>query len=104
MKSCACGCSRSMDGKRKDAKYATSQCRLDAWKARKKIVGIRYVKGVQNGSPRKQEQPRIRLDLALEAAREASEGRDPEKCVFDRLTDRQREQLSQRSNEGRRAA
>lgn len=99
---CACGCPRSMDGKRKDAKYATSQCRLDAWKARKKIVGVRYVKSVQNGSPRKQEQPRVRLDLALEAARDAHAGRDPLESVLLRLTDRQRE--SYESQQERRMA
>lgn len=98
---CAYGpCGKSLEGKREHAIYCSSYCRMQAWKTRKKITGIRYVKASQNGSRRKPEQPRLRLDLVLEAAREAHGGRDPEECVLERLTEaqcRQREQLAQRS-------
>jgi hypothetical protein len=93
-------CDKSLDGKREHAIYCSSYCRMRAWKTRKKITGIRYVKASQNGSQRKPEQPRVRYDLAVEAAREAHEGRDPEECVLERLTDaqhRQREQLERRA-------
>lgn len=92
-------CDKPLDGKRGHAIYCSSYCRMQAWKTRKKITGIRYVKASQNGSQRKPEQPRVRLDLVLEAAREAHAGRDPEECVLERLTEaqrRQREQLAQR--------
>jgi hypothetical protein len=103
------GCGKSLDGKREHAIYCSGHCRMLAWKTRKKITGIRYVKASQNGSQRKPEQPRVRYDLAVEAAREAAglflasdASTDQlsglaEDCVRKRLTPRQREQLAQRS-------
>lgn len=49
MRLCACPCKRSLEGKRKSAKYYSGSCRTKAWKQRREITGIRYVKASQNG-------------------------------------------------------
>lgn len=46
---CACGCGRSLEGKRRNSRYASSACRTRDWKDRRGIVGVRYVKASQNG-------------------------------------------------------
>ena len=100
-----CRCGAFLTGRRT---YCSSRCRAEAWRERKQIVGIRYVKRVQNAKNRRREQPRLRYDLAVEAAREAAGlfltsdaptsalDVEAERCVRARLTERQQELLRER--------
>ena len=105
-----CRCGAFLTGRRT---YCSSRCRAEAWRERKQIVGIRYVKRVQNAKNRRREQPRLRYDLAVEAAREAAglflTSDAPtaqfdalaEACVRRRLTDHQQQALPERQRQSR---
>jgi hypothetical protein len=72
---CACGCPRSMEGKRPNALYASDGCRTKAYKARHNITGYRAVKPSLNGKKRGRRQLYLRpseaeaLYLAVDALR-----------------------------------
>jgi len=101
---CACGCKRSLEGKRKSAIYYEASCRTRAWKQRHRIIGIRYTKASQNGKSRSGVQisyPATRLAVARDLAitRHLAEDAalaEAERILLPVIPARQRARLEQR--------
>lgn len=74
---CACPCKRPLEGRRKSAKYFSAACRTAAWKDRRGITGIRYVKASQNA--KKPSGVQISLGNAFEMAEAAVRHADAER-------------------------
>lgn len=79
---CACPCRRSLKGKRKSAKYFSAACRTEAWKQRRGITGIRYVKASQNA--KKPSGVQISLRNAIAMAEDAMRQADRERINYGR--------------------
>lgn len=96
MRRCRCGCGASLDGRRKEARYATAACRTRDWKRRHGLGVSNASVTSQSGHPRS-----VELRVALrKAERHAEETRSPEiarevgEVLREVLTDRQRERLA----------
>lgn len=83
---CRCGCMTPLSGRQ--VLWAGDACRV-AFKRRRERASANRKR------TRGAEQPRLRFELALAAAREAAAGRDPEAALRARLTERQRAALAQ---------
>jgi hypothetical protein len=93
---CKCGCGVSLDGRRREARYASAACRTRDWKRRHGITPGDVQETSRNARPRPVEM-RVSLRKAerLASTRPAAIAAAVREVLHEALTDRQRAALDQ---------